>query len=187
MQNPRLASRYAKSLIDLAVEQNALEQTLTDVQLLDATIKASSEFAGILRSPIIKADKKDAIITAIFGSRMSALTSSFVKLLTAKGREATLPEITRSFLSQYRVMNNISEVRLITAAPVSDAVTESIRQKVAAALPGQQIEMTTKVQPELIGGFILELGDKLVDASVKRDLADIRKQFTQNLYVQNIK
>ncbi len=187
MQNPRLASRYAKSLIDLAVEQSALEQTLQDVQLLDKTVKASREFAGVLRSPIIKSDKKDAIVTAVLGSRISPLTASFIKLLTSKGREASLPEIATSFMTQYRVMNNISEVRLITAAPVSEEVKESIRHKVAAALPGQKIEMTSKVQPELIGGFILEMGDKLVDASIKRDLADIRKQFTQNLYVQNIK
>ncbi len=187
MQNPRLATRYAKSLIDLAVEQNALEQTLTDVQLIDATVKGSRELAGILRSPIIKADKKEAIISAVFGSRLSPVTSSFVKLLTSKGREATLPEIATAFIQQYRLMNHISEVRLVTAAPVSEEVKESIRQKVAAAMPGQKIELSTKVQPELIGGFVLEIGDKLVDASIKRDLADIRKQFTQNLYVQNIK
>lgn len=187
MQNPRLASRYAKSLIDLAVEQNSLEQTLKDVQLLDATIKSSRELTSVLRSPVIKADKKDAVMTAIFGSQLSLLTMSFIKLLTAKGREATLPEITKAFMSQYRVMNHISEIRLITAAPVSEDVKESIRQKVAASLPGQSIELSTQVQPELIGGFILEMGDKLVDASVRRDLADIRKQFMQNLYVPNIK
>ena len=187
MQNPRLATRYAKSLIDLAVEQNSMEQTLKDVQLLDATMKGSRELTSVLRSPVIKADKKDAVITAIFGSQLSVLTMAFVKLLTAKGREATLPEITTAFMSQYRLMHHISEITLITATPVSDDVKENIRQKVAAALPGQSIEMKTKVQPELIGGFILEMGDKLVDASIKRDLADIRKQFTQNLYVPNIK
>lgn len=187
MQNPRLATRYAKSLIDLAVEQNSMEQTLKDVQLIDATIKGSRELTSVLRSPVIKADKKDAVMSAIFGSQVGKLTMLFVKLLTAKGREATLPEITTAFMNQYRLMHHISEVRLITASPVSEEVKESIRQKVAAALPGQTVEMSTRVQPELIGGFILEMGDKLVDASIKRDLADIRKQFTQNLYVPNIK
>jgi F-type H+-transporting ATPase subunit delta len=187
MQNPRLASRYAKSLIDLAVEQNALEQTLQDIRLVDATIRASRELAAMLRSPVIKADKKEAVIDAVFGAKFGPLTRAFVKLLTDKGREASLAEIATSFMAQYRVMKNISSVKLITATPVSDPVKEGIRQKVAAAMPGQTVEMTTEVKPDLIGGFVLEMGDKLVDASIRRDLGDIRKQFTQNLYVQNIR
>lgn len=187
MLNPRLASRYAKSLIDLAVEQNSLEATLQDVQLMATTISSSPEFASILKSPIIKADKKDAIIDAILGARMSPLTRAFIKLLTAKGREGTLSEMASSFISQYREMKRISPVRLITAAPVSEEVKENIRQKVAAALPGQSIELSTDVQPELVGGFVLEMGDKLMDASIKRDLNDIKKQFLKNLYVSEIR
>lgn len=187
MQNPRLASRYAKSLIDLAVEQHALEATLQDVQLVDATIRASREFASLLRSPIIKADKKQAIFDAVLGGKLGSLTRSFVKLLTDKGREGNLAEITASFISQYREMKNISTVKLITAAPVGEQVKEDIRQKVAAAMPGKTVEMSTEVRQELIGGFVLEMGDRLVDASIRRDLADIRKQFLQNLYIQNIR
>ncbi len=187
MQNPRLASRYAKSLIDLAQEQHSLEETLQDVQIIDATIRASREFGNMLRSPIIKADKKQAIFDAVLGGNIGTLTRAFVKLLTEKGREANLAEIASAFISQYREMKNISMVKLITAAPVSEQVKESIRQKVAAAMPGRQVEMSTEVKAELIGGFVLEMGDKLVDASIRRDLADIRKQFLQNLYIQNIR
>lgn len=187
MQNPRLAARYAKSLLDLAVEQKSLDATLQDVQTIDATIRSSRELAAVLKSPVINADKKDAIVEAVFGSKLSPLTRAFVKLLTSKGREGTLAEMAASFMSQYREMNNISQIKLVTAAPVSDAVKEGIRQKVAASMPGQSVEMTTEVHPELIGGFVLEMGDKLVDASIRRDLNDIKKQFTQNLYVQNIR
>lgn len=187
MLNPRLASRYAKSLLDLAVEQNSLEATLQDVQLIDTTIRGSRELSAVLKSPVIKADKKDAIVEAVFGTKLSPLTRAFVKLLTTKGREGTLGEMATDFMSQYRTMKNISQVKLVTAAPVSEQVKESIRQKVAAAMPGQSIELTTEVKPELIGGFVLEMGDKLVDASIKRDLNDIRKQFMQNLYIQNIR
>lgn len=187
MLNPRLASRYAKSLIDLAVEQNSLEETLKDVQLMDATIRGSQEFASVLKSPIIKADKKDAIIDQILGPRMSTLTRSFVKLLTTKGREGTLGEMATSFLSQYRLMKRISQVRLITAAPVSEEVKENIRRKVSEAMPGQSIELSSTVEPDLIGGFVLELGDKLVDASIRRDLNDIKKHFLKNLYVSELR
>ena len=187
MLNPRLASRYAKSLIDLAVEQNSLEATLQDVQLIDATIRSSSELASVLKSPIIKADKKDAIVEAVFGSRLSPLTRAFIKLLTSKGREDTLAEMATAFIQQHRIMKNISQVRLITAASVSDVVKEGIRAKVAAAMTGQSIELSTDVQPDLIGGFVLEMGDKLVDASIRRDLNDIKKQFLKNLYVPDLR
>jgi F-type H+-transporting ATPase subunit delta len=185
--NPRLASRYAKSLLDLAVEQKSLPATLQDVQLIDGTIRGSREFAAVLKSPVIKADKKDAIVDAVLGAKMSPLTRAFVKLLTAKGREGTLGEMATSFMEQYRVMNNISQVKLVTAAPVSEQFKENIRQRVSAAMPGQSIELTTEVKPELIGGFVLEMGDKLVDASIKRDLNDVRKQFLKNLYISEIR
>ena len=187
MQNPRLAARYAKSLLDLAVEQNSLEATLQDVLTIDAAIRGSRELAVLLKSPVVKADKKNAIVEAVFGTRLNPLTRAFVKLLTAKGREGTLAEMATSFMSQYRVMKHISPVKLVTATPVHDTVKESIRQKIAASMPGQSVEMTTEVRPELIGGFLLEMGGSLVDASVKRDLQDIKKQFTGNLYVPNIR
>jgi F-type H+-transporting ATPase subunit delta len=112
MPNPRLASRYAKSLLDLAVEQNALEATLKDVQLLEATGK-NRDFANMLRSPIIKGDKKQEILKAIFGSNLGQLTQAFVNLLISKGREANLPEIATAFISQYKAMKNIRTVKLL--------------------------------------------------------------------------
>lgn len=187
MLNPRLASRYAKSLIDLAVEQNALEETLKDIQLIDATIRGSREFAMLLKSPVIKADKKDAVVNAVFAGKLTPITQAFIRLLTSKGREDVLAEVSSSFIAQYREMKRISEVKLITAAPISDAFREMIRQKVSAAYPGQTIELSTSLNPELIGGFVLEIGDRLIDASIRRDLNDIKKQFLKNLYVAELR
>lgn len=187
MLNPRLASRYAKSLIDLAVEQNALEETLKDIQLIDATIRGSREFATLLKSPVIKADKKDAVVNAVFAGRMSPITQGFIRLLTSKGREDVLAEVASSFIAQYREMKRISEVKLITASPISNEFREMIREKVAAANPGQTIELSTSLNPDLIGGFVLEIGDRLIDASIRRDLNDIKKQFLKNLYVPELR
>jgi F-type H+-transporting ATPase subunit delta len=92
-----------------------------------------------------------------------------------------------SFIAQYRTMKHISQVRLITAAPVSEDVKEGIRSRVAASMPGQTVELSTDVQPDLIGGFVLEMGDKLVDASIRRDLNDVKKQFLKNLYVPDLR
>jgi F-type H+-transporting ATPase subunit delta len=187
MQNPRLAGRYAKSLLDLAVEQNQLETTLMDVQLIDAVSHQSREFANMLRSPIINADKKQAIIEAVLGNRLGPLTKAFVTLLVSKGRESNLPEIGKAFMTQYKAMKNIRTVRLTTAAPLSDSVKETIRARALASLQGSTVEIEEKVDPELIGGFVLEMEDKLFDASIRRDLNDVKAQFLQNIYISQIR
>lgn len=187
MQNPRLASRYAKSLIDLAVEQNSLEDTLKDVQLLSNVCSQSREFCVMLRSPVVSPDKKEAIVEAVFNDRMHTLTKAFMNLLVNKGREGYLPEIAMAFIDQYKQMKNIRTVKLTTAAPVNDSVKEAIRTKVAASMPGQQVDMNVSIDPELIGGFVLEMDDRLIDASVRRDLQDIRKKFLDKSYVMQLR
>jgi len=186
MPNPRLASRYAKALLDLAVEQNAVDSTLQDIRVLDAASKQSREFTNMLRSPIINAGKKQEILTAILGGKMTALTQGFINLLVSKGREANMPEIAESFIAQYKVMKNIKTVKLTTATPISDAVKQSIIKNVVASVHNGEIEVKEVVDPNIIGGFILQMDDKLVDASVRRDLNDVKAQFQQNIYVSPI-
>lgn len=186
MQNPRLASRYAKSLVDLAAEKGQLEAVRTDMQTLQQITKNNRDVVALLKSPIIKPDKKQKILAAILEGKVSTITAAFIQLLVAKGRESNLPEITTEFARQYNVLKNISKVKITTAVPVDAAILADIRKKVEAGTD-KKIELETAVQPELIGGFVLESEDRLYDASVLRDLNDIRKQFTQNIYTPNIK
>ncbi|XZF13595.1 ATP synthase F1 subunit delta [Chitinophagaceae bacterium MMS25-I14] len=187
MQNPRLASRYAKSLLDLAVEQNGLESTLNDMQLLENICRQSRDFANVLGSPIIKADKKQQIFDAVVGNNISALSKAFIKLLLSKGREANLAEIATAFISQYKELKNIKTVKLTTAGPVNDTVKNAILQKLQGSMPAQNtIDLKTEINPDLIGGFVLQMDDKLIDASVRRDLNDIKAQFLGNIYVSKL-
>jgi F-type H+-transporting ATPase subunit delta len=186
MQNPRLASRYAKSLLDLAVEQNSVEATLADMQLLDHICRISPEFAMMLRSPVINGDKKQAVIKAVWEDKVNVLTQAFVSLLINKGREASLPEIAPAFVGLYKQMKNIKTVKLTTAAPVNDVMKQDIMSKIAKDLEGYTVELTSTVDPELIGGFILEMEDKLFDASVRRHLNDVKAQFQDNSYISHL-
>lgn len=186
MQNPRLAYRYAKSILDLAQEQNVLDQVVEDMQLIQTTTRNSPELAQLLRSPIVKADKKNDILKAIFNSRLSKLSQAFIQLITNKGREGFLPQIAAAFIDQYREMKRIRIGTLITAAPASDSLKQALKAKAEAALPGYTVELEAKVDPSIIGGFILEIGDRSVDASVRRDLGEVRKQFKDNLYISQV-
>jgi F-type H+-transporting ATPase subunit delta len=187
MNNPRLAGRYAKSLLDLATEQNQVAVVTNDIKWLQAVCKSNADFVALLRSPIIKADKKEAIINAITIGKITTLTAAFIQLLVRKTRENNLPEIVNAYIDQYNAINNIKKVKITTAAPITDGLKEAIMANVKASMPNQGFEIETAVKDELIGGFTLEAGGQLVDASVLRDLKDIKKQFLNNDYLHRIR
>lgn len=187
MLQPRLAARYAKSLIDLAVETNQLEAVHADLVFLQSAVKQSRELVSLLRSPIIHADKKNNVLDAITNGKVSALTAAFNKLLVKKSRENVLPEIIGAAIEQYNKIKGIYKVKLTTAQPISADLQGAIEQKVKQETGLQNIELETVVKEELIGGFVLEFNNNLVDASIQRDLKDIQKQFRNNVYVKNIR
>lgn len=187
MPNPRLATRYAKSLIGLAQERGELETIYQDMQFLQSICKSNRDFVNLLRSPVVKPDKKEAIINIITKDRISKPTAAFTKLLVDKGREEDLPEIINAFVTQYNEIRGIQKVKLTTAVPVSDDVKTALLEKVKRSTGFDKIEMETVVDPNIIGGFVLEYNNNLVDASVSRDLRDISKQFQENVYVRNIR
>jgi F-type H+-transporting ATPase subunit delta len=188
MPNPRLATRYAKSLIDLSTERNQLEEVYNDMQFLRYVIKSSHEFVNLLRSPVVPSDKKQAVINAITKNNISELTAAFIKLLINKGRESDLPEIVAAFVQQYNTIKGIHKVKLTTATEISDDLKNAIVDKVKTEASLENVELDSKIDDALIGGFVLEFNNNLVDASVLRDLKDISKQFKErNVFVQNIR
>jgi F-type H+-transporting ATPase subunit delta len=187
MHNPRLAGRYAKSLFDLAVEKDQLEPVHQDILYLQTLLKASRELIGLLRSPIINPEKKWQIVSSLTKDKLSVITSSFLHLMVTKGREDVLPEIVGAFIDMYNELKGVHRVKMTTAQPVSDELKQRIIDKFTSTTSLQHIELESVVREELIGGFILEFDNNLVDASVLRDLNDIKKQFRENIYIPNIR
>jgi F-type H+-transporting ATPase subunit delta len=187
MQNPRLAGRYAKSLIGLAIERNELDRVYNDMLYLQSVLKQSRDFLVILRSPIITPDKKQTILRAVTEGKVSEIVAGFNRLLIQKGREGFLPEIITAYIDQYKVLKNIFVVKLITATPASEELKQMIVDKVKATTSLQNIELKTEVKEELIGGFVLQMGDTLVDASISYDLHAIKQQFLNNDFIYNIR
>lgn len=187
MPNPRLANRYAKSLIDLATEKDQLEAVYADMKYFQAVCKISRDFVALLKSPIIKSDQKNSILTAITQQKVGELTAAFIRLLVKKGRESELPEIAIAFVDLYNELKGIHVVKLTTAVGVSEEMRRIIEKKVQTEQGFGTVELETAINEKLIGGFVLEFDDKLVDASILRDLKDIKKQFNENLFVQNLR
>ena len=187
MPNPRLAARYAKSLLDLSLEQGQLEQVYADMQWLNAVCKASRDFVNMLRSPVISSDKKIKIAEAVTNGKISVLTTSFNKLLMNKHRESNLPEIATAFIAQYKAYKKIFTLKLTTATPVSDAIQQEIISQVKKTSVMQQIELETTEDEKLIGGFVLQAGDQLIDASIAYDLRQIARQFDNNDFIYKVR
>jgi F-type H+-transporting ATPase subunit delta len=173
--------------LDLAIETNQLEAVNKEVRYLDQVMKQSKDFAAILKSPVIPTEKKTAVFAAVTKDQVGELTSSFLKLLLQKGRELNLGEIIVAFIDQYNLHKGIHKVRLTTAVAVTDDVKTSIVNKIKRDTALQNIELETKVNDELIGGFILEFNNNLMDASVLRDLRDVKAQFDNNAFIQQIR
>ncbi|MBS1760228.1 MAG: ATP synthase F1 subunit delta [Bacteroidetes bacterium] len=187
MRNPRLAARYAKSLMGISLEKNQLEQEYADMQWLHAVCASSHDFVNLLRSPIIKADKKQKIVAAVTDCNISPLTTAFLNLMISKGREEVLPEITTAFIDQYKAHKNIHVVKLTSAAPLTDEVKNKIVEQVKKAGNMPNIELQTSVDESLIGGFVLQTGDKLIDASIAYDLKHIARQFDNNDFIYKVR
>lgn len=176
----RIAARYAKSILDLGIEQNNLDVLFDDMKAINQAL-SNREFWLFIKSPIIKADKKQKTFHKIFGESLSKTTNSFFDLLTRKGREFHLPEIVDSFIHQYKKYNKISEIKLTTASALSEEGLQGIRKALLESnITDEKVEITTNVDPGLIGGFVIHVEDKLYDASVAHKLEQIRKNFQDN-------
>ena len=184
MSVTRIATRYAKSLIELAIDQNKLEQVSSDISTLRGAA-ANREFYMFLKSPIIHADKKMAVLNALFKDKMDVLTLTYLNLLVNKGREMYLPEIAAEFAIQYKALKHITSVTVTSAVALSDAVLNGLRQQLlASGVTTENLDIITKVDPDLIGGFVLEFDNKRYDASIANKLAELKSDFMKNQYIR---
>jgi F-type H+-transporting ATPase subunit delta len=187
MSSFRLASRYAKSLIQLAQEKGILDVVKADVELIDNTLESSRELRLFLKSPIVTTDKKLSLIKTLFGKNTNALTLSFLELLTKKGREGHLKEVTASFILKYNVINHITEVKLTSASKLDKATVDSIIDNLKKREKLDKVSLETSVDESLIAGFVLSYAGKQVDASVKTSLSKLQVLVSDDSYIKKIR
>jgi F-type H+-transporting ATPase subunit delta len=177
MTNQQVATRYAKSLLDLALERNELAAIKGDVDNLIA-MGANRDLAMVLQSPVVNATKKKAIFAELLDKAgATELTKTFVNVLITKGRESDLIGILGAFDDQYKYLNKITTVKVTSATALDTASLDAIKaQLVAAGKTEATIELHTKVDPSIMGGFILEFDGKVYDASVAHKLNQVKKE-----------
>lgn len=187
MNNPRLAGRYAKSLIDISTDLLQLDTVHNDILFLKSIVDISREFVLMLNSPIINPDKKYKIIHALTVGKVSKVTEAFLKLICNKNRESNLPGVITSFIEQYNTIIGLHNAKLTTATPISKELTDSFISKIKASTSYDKVELETVVDDKIIGGFILQMEGKLIDNSILRNLHDVKKQFANNNYLHKLR
>ncbi len=180
MSELTVAYRYAKSLIDLAQEQNSLEAIKDDMTFFVQTLKSNSQLAAVLRNPIIAHNKKVNILDGLFASKVNKATVSFFNIMVNKGRGGILYPTAQEFINLYNQKKNIVTAKVVSATPLSDANKQQIMAEIKASTGGEVI-LKESVDANLIGGFVLTIGDRQIDTSVARDLQKLKKEFTEKV------
>lgn len=186
MHQTKAGIRYAKSIFKLAIDRKELDAVSKDMHLLNQTISENRGLENLLSSPIIKSDKKGDILHEIFDNKLGTTTTAFLDLLVKKRREMHIPQIARQFVLLYLENNNIEEAVLTTPFPIDANFRKQITELILKYSTNETVELEEKIDPELIGGFLLRFGDKQFDASILREIENLRKEFDKNLYVKSI-
>jgi F-type H+-transporting ATPase subunit delta len=176
MSEIQVASRYAKSLIDLAQEQNVLEPVRNDIELFIKTVKENPLLRAVLSNPIIGPDKKGAILSELFTGKVSDMLLSYFKIVVNKGRSEILYATAKEFINSYNTRKNIVKATVTSATPLNAENRKLIEDAVKEVTKGEVI-LEEKVDAALVGGYILKVGDRQFDASISSSLKKLKKEF----------
>ena len=183
MKGTRAIVRYAKSLGDLANEQGSLEKVYADMMLIQKVCKDNKDFSLLMKSPIVKTDKKQSILKEIFSKKISKLSEQFILLLASKRREALLEGIAESFVQQYKERKKILTAVITTAQGLDEGLRKKVLEIVKSSAYSE-VELVEKINSNLIGGFTLQVGDTRVDASIQKQLRKLHQYFSENPFVK---
>jgi len=179
-----IAERYANALFELSLEKNMIEKTLTDARVVLDICTQNHDLQLFFRSPIIYSDKKITIIRKIFSESVSNLMLTFMLVLIRKRREQFIPEIAKRIIEQIKEYKNILTVYF--RAPVEpDSETRKKILEVVNQYSKADVELVGEIDEALIGGFVLSWKDKQYDASISRQLDQLKRDVTRfNLYLK---
>jgi F-type H+-transporting ATPase subunit delta len=172
-----VAFRYAKSLLDLAEEKGLTEEIHKDMLFFKNTLDGSRPLLLMLQNPIVRSSKKDAVLNAIFKGRINPMTSAFIDIIARKNRESLIDDIAIEYIRLYDEQKGIERATVTTTMPLTDELRTKFKAMVTQKTGSQLVDLTEKVNPKIIGGYILQLGDQQMDASVRSQLNELKLTF----------
>ncbi|MCG8339986.1 MAG: ATP synthase F1 subunit delta [Cytophagales bacterium] len=182
----RVASRYAKSLLQHAIAQNRVDNIHQDMLLLDKVCNSNCAFLLMLKSPVISGDKKLKILKQIFKNKVDELTFDFFSMVAQKNREKVLPTIIKSFLAQYNTYRKITLAYVTTTFQLTDNLRAHFKTIVKEMVSCEEVKLINPINESLLGGYILRVGDKQIDESLRTKLSLLKLVLTKEAYTHHI-
>ncbi|MBP2627187.1 MAG: synthase subunit delta [Firmicutes bacterium] len=165
----QLATKYAQAIYELAAEKKLLDQVETELKLVESTIDNYSDLSTLIYHPRVLTKTKKETISKIFGQDVADVVLKFLMLLVDKRREAALPAIIREFVRLANEARNIVEAEVTVAMPLNSDQQTALINKLSL-VTGKTIILKTQIDKAIIGGVIVQIGDKLIDGSIARQL-----------------
>ena len=184
MKQSKIATRYAKSLLGLVLEKNLLDETVNDMEFVKSVCSTNKDFRMLLKSPVVKTDKKLNIFNQVFSNSLNELSIDFIKIITTKKREMHLEGIAESFIRQYKSYKKIETATVTTAVEIDDKTRKEILSYISKH-GNKNIELTEIIDKNIIGGTIIKMGDKQLDTSISRTIKELKQTFNKNLYIKD--
>ncbi|WP_034042292.1 ATP synthase F1 subunit delta [Wocania ichthyoenteri] len=178
MAGARAAVRYAKAILSLASDKNIAEVVNNDMKLIATTIAGNKDLNSMLQSPVVKSSNKKAVLLEVFKGS-NAMTTTMIDTLITNRRLALLNDVATSYNRLYDELKGIQIAQVTTAIPLTDDLKVKVLAK-AKELTGKDVEVNNIVDAEILGGFILRVGDKQYNASIGNKLNKLKREFTLN-------
>jgi len=177
MNDSQISVRYARALLQSATEQQVAERVYQDMELLAETCRLE-EFQYLLAVPSLKPSKKRDLLETVLKASMSDITMSMINLVIKNKREIYLPGIARNYGDMYRKAKGIRSASLVTAHPVDESILDRVKKLITKAYKSD-VELSSTVKQDVIGGFVLTIEGLQYDASVASSLKEMKKQLLQ--------
>ena len=178
MKGSRVAARYAKSMIQLAQEQGALEKVYANMKDIKGTIQSNEELDIVLKSPLIKPEKKKEILVTIFKTT-EKLTHSLLEQLVGQNREMHLELVANEFIAQYNILKGIVIAKVTSAKKINDKDLKSLSASLKEQFNCSEVVIEERIDETLLGGMIVRIGDKQIDNSIDRRIKDLKNELIQ--------
>jgi F-type H+-transporting ATPase subunit delta len=185
MKDARAALRYAKAILNLAKDSNSQELVDNDMKLIVTTIAENDELEVVLNSPVIKATDKMKVLKALFSDKVDTISLGLFNLLEENKRISMLESIAKQYSIIYDFNRNMQVAKVTTAVPLTKEIEAKVIAKIIG-LTGEKANLENVINPNILGGFILRVGDVQYDASISNYLNELRKEFDNSHYIPKI-
>jgi F-type H+-transporting ATPase subunit delta len=175
MSQSKIHVRYAKALFSIARKQGEIDRVRQDMELILKIFSENDNFTVVFSNPSFRGAFREKFFKQVFGDQLCERTYSFIELLLDNKRELFLPGMARRFLFLYKKEKGILTVTMTSAVQLSTETIEHIRKRIAS-LHSCEVEMECLINPDLIGGFLLRIDDRLMDASIRGELKKIQEE-----------